>query len=143
MSNPNLKTIANIITVNLIALAEKYQKELDELVKEDDLITLAKLFEDQKINNQGLQKSLELLIQNPDKDALQIVSENNLIQVNDDRALQAFVDLVIMNNPKPVEEFKAGKEQVLGFLVGQCMKESKGKGNPQKFNQLLLAKLKS
>jgi aspartyl-tRNA(Asn)/glutamyl-tRNA(Gln) amidotransferase subunit B len=138
-----IKTIANIVTVNLLSLSEKTGKPMKELVNHHSIITLAKFFDEKKINNQGLAKALELLIENPDKMAEEIVQENNLLQVNDDTALQAFVDLVIQTNPKPVEEYKSGKVQVIGFLVGQCMQESKGKGNPQKFTELLKKKLEA
>ena len=51
------------------------------------------------------------------------------------------MDEVIANNPKSVEEFKAGKEKALNALVGQCMKATRGKGNPSQLNELLRKKL--
>jgi len=136
-----LKTLANIITGSLIALSEKLEKPIFELLSDQNLIELAQLFEDKKINNQGLSKALEILTQNPEKNTSEVVDEESLLQVNDDTALQAFVEVVVENNPSVVEEYKSGKVQVLGFLVGQCMKESKGKGNPQKFSDILKTRL--
>jgi len=136
-----LKTLANIITGSLIALSEKLEKPIFELLSDQNLIELAQLFEDKKINNQGLSKALEILTQNPEKNTSEVVDEESLLQGNDATALQAFVEVVVENNPSVVEEYKSGKIQVLGFLVGQCMKESKGKGNPQKFSDILKTRL--
>ncbi len=137
------KTIANIITVNLIAHSVKLDKPIDSLVSPNNLIALAKLFHEKKINNQGLQTALEVIIGQPELEAEEIVATRGLMQVTDDRALMAFVEVAIENNPQPVEQYKAGKAQALDFLVGQCMKESRGKGNPQRFRELLKENLGS
>jgi aspartyl-tRNA(Asn)/glutamyl-tRNA(Gln) amidotransferase subunit B len=71
----------------------------------------------------------------------QIVQEKGLIQVSDERALDKIVDDVLAKNPTQVAQFKEGKQQVLGFLVGQVMKASDGKANPGKVNELLRNKL--
>jgi aspartyl-tRNA(Asn)/glutamyl-tRNA(Gln) amidotransferase subunit B len=135
------KTVANIITVNLISLAQKHEKAISDLVSFSNLFSLAMLFNTKKINNQALVKTIELLIENPDKTAEEIIAENNLSQVSDDNVLVAFADIVVQNNTKQIEEYKSGKLQVLDYLVGQCMKESRGQGNPLKFREILQAKL--
>ncbi|HKR78675.1 MAG TPA: Asp-tRNA(Asn)/Glu-tRNA(Gln) amidotransferase subunit GatB [Nitrospira sp.] len=71
----------------------------------------------------------------------QIVQEKGLTQVSDEGALGLIIDDVLANNPTQVAQFKQGKQQVLGFLVGQVMKASGGKANPGKVNELLKAKL--
>ncbi len=71
----------------------------------------------------------------------QIVQEKGLTQVSDEGALALIIDDVLANNPAQVAQFKQGKQQVLGFLVGQVMKASGGKANPGKANELLKAKL--
>ena len=71
----------------------------------------------------------------------QIVQEKGLTQVSDEGALALIIDDVIAHNPAQVAQFKQGKQQVLGFLVGQVMKASGGKANPGKANELLKAKL--
>ncbi|MDD2907491.1 MAG: Asp-tRNA(Asn)/Glu-tRNA(Gln) amidotransferase subunit GatB [Candidatus Gracilibacteria bacterium] len=70
-----------------------------------------------------------------------IVDENNLRQKNDTGALEAIVDSVLVDNATQVADYKAGNENIFGFLVGQCMKASKGTGNPKIFNELLKKKL--
>ncbi|MGL5270101.1 MAG: Asp-tRNA(Asn)/Glu-tRNA(Gln) amidotransferase subunit GatB, partial [Selenomonadaceae bacterium] len=70
-----------------------------------------------------------------------IVKEKGLVQITDTKAIETIVDAVIAANPKPVEDYKGGNEKSIGFLVGQVMKQSKGKANPGVVNQLLKEKL--
>ena len=73
----------------------------------------------------------------PDK----IVADKGLVQITDTSAIEGVVDKVIADNPKAVAEYKAGKKKAIGALVGQIMKATKGKANPQMVNQLLAQKL--
>lgn len=70
-----------------------------------------------------------------------IVKEKGLVQITDTKEIEGIVDSVIAANPKPVEDYKAGNAKSIGFLVGQIMKQSKGKANPAMVNDLLKAKL--
>ncbi|MCM3704012.1 Asp-tRNA(Asn)/Glu-tRNA(Gln) amidotransferase subunit GatB [Paenibacillus macerans] len=72
----------------------------------------------------------------------QIVEDQGLVQISDEGAIKAIVDEVIAGNPASVEDYKAGKEKAIGFLVGQVMKQSKGKANPGLVNKLLVEELK-
>jgi aspartyl-tRNA(Asn)/glutamyl-tRNA(Gln) amidotransferase subunit B len=63
-------------------------------------------------------------------------------QISDTDELNKIVDNIIKNNYKSVEEYQNGKDKLLGFFVGQVMKETKGKGNPKLINQILKEKLK-
>ena len=71
----------------------------------------------------------------------QIVEEQGLVQISDEGAIKAVVDQIVTNNPQSVEDYKAGKEKAIGFLVGQVMKETKGKANPALVNKLLVERL--
>ena len=71
----------------------------------------------------------------------QIVQEKGLVQVSDEGALDTIIRDVLTKNPTQVAQFKEGKQQVLGFLVGQVMKASGGKANPGKVNELLKKRL--
>ncbi len=75
------------------------------------------------------------------KPAEQLVQEKGLIQVSDEGAIEKMIDKVLADSPAQVAQFKSGKQQVLGFLVGQVMKASGGKANPGKVNELLRKKL--
>ena len=70
-----------------------------------------------------------------------IVKEKGLIQISDESAIKEVVDRVLSANEQSIIDYKAGKDRALGFLVGQCMKEMKGKGNPQILNKLILDEL--
>jgi aspartyl-tRNA(Asn)/glutamyl-tRNA(Gln) amidotransferase subunit B len=69
------------------------------------------------------------------------VQEKGLTQVSDEGALEKMIDDVLSNHPAQAAQFREGKQQVLGFLVGQVMKASGGKANPGKVNELLKKKL--
>ena len=71
----------------------------------------------------------------------QIIESQGLKQVTDSGAIETLVDEVIAANPSQVEQYKAGKEKMLGFFVGQIMKASKGKANPAQVNEILKSKL--
>ena len=75
------------------------------------------------------------------QDAKQVVSEKGLVQLSDEGELVSIIDKIIKQNPKPVSDFRAGKQNALGFLVGQIMRETKGKANPQLVNRMLKSKL--
>jgi aspartyl-tRNA(Asn)/glutamyl-tRNA(Gln) amidotransferase subunit B len=71
-----------------------------------------------------------------------LVEEKGLLQISDAAALASVVDSIVAAFPKEVEEYRGGKEKLLGFFVGQVMKETKGKANPKMLNQLILERLK-
>ncbi|HVN95955.1 MAG TPA: Asp-tRNA(Asn)/Glu-tRNA(Gln) amidotransferase subunit GatB [Syntrophorhabdaceae bacterium] len=71
-----------------------------------------------------------------------IVREKGLIQISDENALQATIDQIIARSPKELADYRAGKDKLIGFFVGQVMKETKGKANPKLLNELLLRRLK-
>ena len=78
---------------------------------------------------------------NGDKDPQKIVEEKGLKQESDPKALESLIDKVIAENPDKVREYKSGKEKLFVFFVGQAMKASNGKANPQLVNDILKKKL--
>lgn len=75
------------------------------------------------------------------KDANLIVEEEGLVQISDSSELESIIDKVIENNPNEAERCKGGEVKLMGFFVGQIMKETKGKANPNMVNELLRKKL--
>jgi len=71
----------------------------------------------------------------------EIIDAKGLKQITDTGAIEAMIDEIIANNPAQVEQYRAGKDKVFGFFVGQAMKATKGKANPQQVNEMLKAKL--
>lgn len=106
----------------------------------EDLEKLLTLVKTNKINNNAGKKVLQEMFKAPE-DPEAIVKRLGLVQVTDKGAIEAVVDKVLEANPQSIEDFKNGKSRAFGFLVGQVMKEMKGKGNPQIINELLNKKL--
>ena len=86
-------------------------------------------------------KVLEELFENP-KDPEEIIKEKGWIQISDEGAIKEVVMKVLEANPQSIADYKAGKDRALGFLVGQAMKETKGKANPKMLNEMFLEELK-
>jgi aspartyl-tRNA(Asn)/glutamyl-tRNA(Gln) amidotransferase subunit B len=70
-----------------------------------------------------------------------IVSEKGLVQMSNEADLETLVNEVLLNNPGEVKRFRTGEQKLMGFFVGQIMKETKGKANPKTVNELLKKKL--
>jgi aspartyl-tRNA(Asn)/glutamyl-tRNA(Gln) amidotransferase subunit B len=141
---PTPKTIANIICGPLLAISNKNNLSLNGVITQTQLIELADLFENGKINNQGITKILEFLIEKKESKAEKIekiADKLHLLQVTDTDFLVKIVQEIITENVPQVQDYLAGKVQILGFLVGQCMKKAKGQGNPQLFNELLVQEM--
>jgi aspartyl/glutamyl-tRNA(Asn/Gln) amidotransferase, B subunit len=90
------------------------------------------------------QSAREIFIQiiEQDVEPLSYIKEYGLLMVQDNEAVEKVVDEVLQANPKVVEEFQEGKEKVIGFLVGQVMKQMKGKADATEINQMILRKIK-
>lgn len=139
MSSTLKQTIANIITTSLIPLSQKYEKKVDELIDKDVFLYIARLFDEGKINNHGLSKILEYVIEKNTSinDIENTVKDLNIIQIDDESTLSTLAQKVIDANDKQVQQFKSGNEKVIDFLIGMCMKESKGQANPEKIKATL------
>ena len=86
----------------------------------------------------------DLVIQVIEEEGLlmqKIIEEKGLKQVSNEGEIEKIVDKIIAENPDALEKYKSGKTGILGFLVGQVMKETKGKANPQIVNNLFIKKL--
>ena len=86
-------------------------------------------------------KVLVELFENP-RDPEDIIKEKGWIQISDEGAIKEVVMKILEANPQSIADYKAGKDKALGFLVGQAMKETKGKANPQMLNKMFLEELK-
>ncbi|MEY4099200.1 MAG: aspartyl/glutamyl-tRNA(Asn/Gln) amidotransferase, subunit [Pseudomonadota bacterium] len=105
------------------------------------LAQLVNRIQDGTISNNAARQVLDVLWSSPDQMVDAIIETKGLKQMNDTGALEKIVDEVIAANPKNVAEFRAGNTKALNALVGQIMKGSQGKANPQQVNALLLQKL--
>ena len=135
------KLAANWVSQDLQALLNKHSWELsDSPIQAERLATLIQRIKDNTISGKIAKTVFEAMLDdNSDADA--IIEAKGLKQVTDSGALESLVDQVIANNPDQVQQYRDGKVQVIGFLVGQCMQLSKGKANPAQVNEILRSKL--
>ncbi len=139
MENGKLKprTVSNWILVDITRILNEKNKMLaDTNMNPDKLCRLISLVEDGKISSTAGRTVLDEIIFS-EKEPEDVVKEKGLAQVSDKGALEEIAKDVLSKNEKAVGDYKNGKTNVLGFLVGQCMKASKGQGNPAILRELL------
>lgn len=131
------KKTANWIMGDLQALLTEAKLEIDACkVAPAQLAAMIAMINDNTISGKIAKEVLsEIFVSG--KSPKQVVEEKGLVQISDASALEAIVAQVLADNPQQVEQFKAGKDRVAGFLVGQVMKASRGKANPEKVNEIL------
>lgn len=133
-SNWVMGDILKVINENKILITEF-------IVSPENIGKLINLINNKTISTTiGREVFAEMLKDN--KEPQIIVKEKNLVQISDSSQIEKVIDEIIASNEKQVEEYRNGKEKVLGFLVGQIMRETKGKANPQVVNEILIQKLK-
>ena len=135
------KLAANWVSQDLQALLNKHGWELDESpIQAERLAMLIQRIKDNTISGKIAKTVFDAMLDDSsDVDA--IIEAKGLKQVTDSGALESLVDKVIAENPNQAQQYRDGKVQVIGFLVGQCMQLSKGKANPAQVNEILRGKL--
>ncbi len=132
----NPKAVNNWIISDISRILNETEMEPIEIpFDSEQLGKLITLIDKGTISSSIAKKVLEELFENP-KDPEEIVKEKGWIQISDEGAIKEVVLKVLENNPQSVADYKAGKEKAIGFLVGQAMKETKGKANPQMLNKM-------
>lgn len=133
----NPKEVANWLLGDFMRLAKEGEDDSFRLLLDaEKLAAIILMVKENKINR-NTAKDVFAAVWNDNADPVQYVEEHDLAMVGDDSLVKDTVAKVLANNPKTVEEYKSGKTKVLGFLVGQCMKELKGKADPGTINALL------
>ena len=132
----NPKAVNNWIISDISRILNETEMEPIEIPFDaEQLGKLITLIDKGTISSSIAKKVLEELFENP-KDPEEIVKEKGWIQISDEGAIKEVVLKVLESNPQSVADYKAGKEKAIGFLVGQAMKETKGKANPQMLNKM-------
>jgi aspartyl-tRNA(Asn)/glutamyl-tRNA(Gln) amidotransferase subunit B len=135
------KLAANWLITNLFAVLNKQGRGIaDSPISADDLGALLDLMSANRISGRQAKEVFEVMAETGAKPAA-IVAERGLSQITDEAAIEAAVDAAIAANPAQVEQYRSGNDKVLGWLVGQIMKSTKGKANPPQVNALLRKKL--
>jgi len=142
IQNSDVKLSSNWITGELFALLNERNLEITESpISSKNLSKLINLIKDGTISGK-IAKTVFEIMADGDQNPIDIVKEKDLKQQSDPRELEKLIDKVINENQDKVKEYKSGKEKLFGFFVGQSMKASGGKANPQLVNEILKNKLK-
>ena len=128
-----------VLTEILRVLKEKISIE-EFSVEPENIGKLIKLIKADTISSKIAKDVFEILL-SENKDPEIIVKEKGLVQITDNSEIEKIVEQVLAENPQSVEDYKAGKSNALKYLVGQSMRLSKGKANPQMINEMILARL--
>ena len=135
------KLAANWINGALAAALNKAGVEIGESpVSSEQLAGLIKRIQDSTLSGKIAKQVFEAIWAG-EGDADQVIETKGLKQITDSGAIEQMIDAIIAANPQQVEQYRAGKEKVFGFFVGQVMKQSQGKANPQQVNAILKTKL--
>ncbi len=138
----NAKAVANWLLSDVSRILNEKELEPDSIpFTAEQLAKLVELIDKGTISSAIGKKVIEELFENP-KDPEEIIKEKGWIQISDAGAIKQVVEKILEANPQSVADYKAGKDRALGFLVGQAMKETKGKANPQMLNKMFLEELK-
>ncbi len=137
----NIKAVGNWIISDISRiLNETEQDPISIPFDAKQLAELVMLIDKGTISSSIGKKVLEELFENP-RSPEEIIKEKGWIQISDEGAIKEIVLKILEANPQSIADFKAGKDRAIGFLVGQAMKETKGKANPQMLNKMFLEEL--
>lgn len=137
------KTISNWIMSELLRELKAGEMEINQCpLSPQHLTDMIRLIEKGVISGKIAKVIFDEMFQTG-KDPEQVLREKNLVQISDRSALESTIDGTLSSNAKEVQAFQAGKDKLFGFFVGEVMKATKGKANPQLVNEILREKLKA
>ncbi|MEW6276585.1 MAG: Asp-tRNA(Asn)/Glu-tRNA(Gln) amidotransferase subunit GatB [Bacillota bacterium] len=138
---PDAKTVSNWVMGDLSRLLNAHNLEITRCrIRPEQLARMLRLIDQGTISGKIAKTVFEEMFATG-SDPERIVKEKELVQITDEGAIAAVVEEVIANHPKVVEDYRAGKDKALGFLVGQVMKATRGKANPEIVNRLFKERL--
>jgi len=136
------KSASNWVMGDILKVVNETKIPISEFsISPENIGKLINLINNKTISSKIAKDVFEELLKE-DRDPQLIVEEKNLVQITDTSELEKTIDKILETNKKQVEEYRGGKEKVFGFFVGQVMRETKGKANPQIVNEVLIKKLK-
>ena len=137
----NARLAANWVLTEILRVLKEKNISIEEFsVESENIGKLIKLIKANTISSKIAKDVFEILL-SENKDPEIIVNEKGLVQITDNSEIEKIVEQVLAENPQSVEDYKAGKSNALKYLVGQSMRLSKGKANPQMINEMILARL--
>ncbi len=135
------KLSSNWVLTEVLRILKEKNISIEEFsVSPENLGKLIVLIKNNTISSKIAKEIFEVLL-TEDRDPGEIVKEKGLVQITDNNEIEKIVDTVLGENAQSIEDYKAGKDKAMGFLVGQAMKLSKGKANPKIVTDIILSKI--
>ena len=135
------KLATNWVTVNIVGELNKKELTIDRFFFTPNMLKqITDAIEKGIISTKQAKEVFYNSVDN-EKEPKEFISEENA-QISDAAELGSIIDEILANNPQQIEQYKSGKTNILGFFVGQVMKQTSGKANPKMTNEILLNKLK-
>jgi aspartyl-tRNA(Asn)/glutamyl-tRNA(Gln) amidotransferase subunit B len=135
----HVRLLANYITSDVVGLRNKYENIDISAIRPEAISEIITLVSEGEVSSRGAKNLLEYVVQHShdSRSVKEIAQEKELLQISDVAALALIVEEVLKEHASAIVEYQKGKENALQFLVGQCMRASRGAGNPQKFQELI------
>lgn len=138
----NFKIASNLLLGDISAYLNKNEKNITETtLTKERFIELIKVYDDNTITSKNLKDILDTVLES-NKTIKDIIKEQGIENITDDKEIREVIKNIINNNPDSVNDFKNGHDRAIKYLMGQVMKETKGKANPKMANDILLEELK-
>ena len=136
------KSVSNWLLGDVSAYLNNNNMEIKDFhVKPKNIAAMIEQIDKGVLSSKLAKTVFEEMTKDENKTPSEIIKEKGLEQISDTGALEGIVDKILAANPKSIEDYKAGKDKALGFLVGQIMRETRGKANPEMINELLKEKM--
>lgn len=133
---------ANLLTGDVLSYLNKNNFSMKDInLTEENIFDLVSKLKSNELSSKQVKTLLPILMEQGGN-VTELMTKMNMVQINDESALQEMIDRVIAANPESVNDYKNGHDRALKYLMGQIMKESKGQANPANVNRLLIDTLK-
>ena len=137
----NFKIASNLLLGDISAYLNKNEKKIEETtLNKERFLELIQLVEENTLTSKNLKDILDIILES-DKSIKDIMSENGIENITDDEEIRKVIKNIIENNPESVNDYKNGHDRAIKFLMGQVMKETKGKANPKMAMDILTEEL--
>lgn len=137
----NPKAVCNLLLSDVARILNEKEEEPDCIpFSPETFAELVQLTKNGTISSKIAKDVLEKMFEGSDCPS-KIIKDNGWVQISDEGEIRAIVDRIVEANPQSIVDYKNGKDRALGFLVGQAMKETKGKANPKMLNEMFLEKI--
>ena len=139
----NFKIASNLLLGDISFYLNKNEKDITETtLTKERFLELISLMDNNTLTSKNLKEILDIILES-DKSITTIMKENGIENITDDSEIREVIQKIIKDNPESVEDYKAGHDRAIKYLMGQVMKETKGKVNPKMAMDILTEKLNS